>query len=62
MDLNFKELLLRAQAWDQRAQEKLLLLYQPLLMKESVVNGLFDEDVYQELCVTLLTCIRRFQI
>lgn len=37
-------------------------LYQPLLMKESVVNGLFDEDVYQELCVTLLTCIRRFQI
>ena len=60
--MNFKELLLRAQAGDQRAQEKLLLLYQPLLMKESMVNGLFDEDVYQELCVTLLTCIRRFQI
>ena len=62
MGLNFKELLLRAQAGDQRAQEKLLSLYQPLLMKESVVNGLFDEDVYQELCVTLLTCIWRFQI
>ena len=60
--MSFKELLLRAQAGDQRAQEKLLSLYQPLLMKESVVNGLFDEDVYQELCVTLLTCIRRFQI
>ena len=60
--MNFEELLLRAQAGDQRAQEELLLLYQPLLMKESVVNGLFDEDVYQELCVTLLTCIRRFQI
>ena len=49
MGLNFKELLLRAQAGDQRAQEKLLSLYQPLLMKESVVNGFFDEDVYQEL-------------
>ena len=60
--MNFKELLLRAQAEDQQAKEKLLSLYQPLLMKESVVNGLFDEDVYQELCVTLLTCIRRFQI
>lgn len=60
--MNFKELLLRAQAGDQRAQEKLLLLYQPLLMKESVVNGLFDEDVYQELCVTLLTCIKRFKV
>ena len=62
MGLNFKELMLRAQAGDQRALEKLLSLYQPLLMKESVVNGLFDEDVYQELCVTLLTCIQRFRI
>ena len=60
--MNFKELLLRAQADDQQAKEKLLLLYQPLLMKESVVNGLFDEDVYQELCVTLLTCIKRFKV
>ena len=57
MGLNFKELLLRAQAGDQRAKEKLLSLYQPLLMKESVINGIFDEDVYQELCITLLTCI-----
>ena len=60
--MNFKELLLRAQAEDQQAKEKLLSLYQPLLMKESVINGVFDEDVYQELCITLLTCIRRFRI
>ena len=60
--MNFKELLLRAQAGDQQAKEKLLSLYQPLLMKESMVNGFFDEDVYQELCVTLLTCIQRIQI
>ena len=60
--MNFKELLLRAQAGDQQAQEKLLSLYQPLLMKEAVINGVFDEDVYQELCITLLTCIQRIQI
>lgn len=60
--MNFKELLLRAQADDQQAKEKLLSLYQPLLMKESVINGAFDEDVYQELCITLLTCIQRIQI
>ena len=60
--MNFKELLLRAQAGDQQAKEKLLSLYQPLLMKESVINGAFDEDVYQELCITLLTCIQRIQI
>lgn len=60
--MNFKELLLRAQAGDLQAQEEILLLYQPLLLKESVVNGIFDEDLYQELCITLLTCIKRFQI
>ena len=60
--MNFKELLLRAQADDQQAKEKLLSLYQPLLMKEAVVNGVFDEDVYQELCITLLTCIKRFKV
>ena len=60
--MNFKELLLRAQAEDQQAKEKLLSLYQPLLMKEAVINGVFDEDVYQELCITLLTCIQRIQI
>ena len=60
--MNFKELLLRARAGDQQAKEKLLSLYQPLLMKESVINGVFDEDVYQELCITLLTCIKRFKV
>ena len=60
--MNFKELLLRAQADDQQAKEKLLSLYQPLLMKEAVINGVFDEDVYQELCITLLICIQRIQI
>ena len=60
--MNFKELLLRAQAEDQQAKEKLLSLYQPLLMKESVINGVFNEDVYQELCITLLTCIKRFKV
>ena len=60
--MNFKELLLRAQADDQQAKEKLLSLYQPLLMKEAVINGVFDEDVYQELCITILTCIKRFKV
>ena len=60
--MNFQELLLRAQADDQQAKEKLLSLYQPLLMKEAVINGVFDEDVYQELCITLLTCIKRFKV
>ena len=62
MDLNFKELLIQAQEGNQQVQERILLLYQPLLLKESTVNGTFDEDIYQELCITLLSCIQRFQI
>lgn len=60
--MDFKELLIRAQADDPQAKENLLTLYQPLLMKASVVNGVFDEDIYQELCVTLLKCIKLFRI
>ena len=60
--MDFKELLIRAQAEDQQAKEKIIALYQPLLTRESVVNGTFDEDLYQELCVTLLNCIKRFKI
>ena len=62
MPMDFKELLIRAQGGDQRAKEAILSLYQPLLLKESMVYGFFDEDVYQELCITLLTCIQRFRI
>ncbi len=47
MHMDFKELLLRAQGGNPRAKEEILSLYQPLLLKESMVHGFFDEDVYQ---------------
>ena len=58
----FKELLGRAKSGDQASAVELLVMYRPLLMKESVVEGTFDEDLYQELCLTLLDCIRKFNI
>lgn len=60
--MSFKELLSRAKDGDQQAKEAMLERYKSLLMKESIINGVFDEDLYQELCVTLLDCIRKFQI
>jgi len=39
-----------------------LARYRPLLVKESICNGFFDEDLYQELCITLVNCIRNFRI
>ena len=58
--MTFKELLIRARSGDKSAIENLLLMYQPLLLKESIVDGVLDEDLYQELCITFLQCIRKF--
>ena len=60
--MDFKELMIRAKSGENSAQEELLKMYQPLLFKESVVNGVFDEDLYQELCYRFIRCIDKFDI
>ena len=40
----------------------LLSMYRPLLMKEAVIDGTFDEDLYQELCIAFLRCVRNFRM
>lgn len=58
----FKELLIRGKLDDKQAMSELLSMYQPLLMKEAIVEGLFDEDLYQELCIVFLKCVERFRV
>ena len=60
--MNFEELLLQARAGEERAVIGILELYKPLLIKASILNGSFDEDLYQELCITLLKSIKQFRI
>ena len=60
--MTFEQMLRRAKGGDQEASTSILLMYRPLLLKYAVINGRLDEDLYQELCITLLTCIKRFQI
>ena len=60
--MNFKNLLLQAKAGDEKALTELLLIYRPLLLKESIVNGVFDEDLFQELSIVFLKCVRKFRI
>lgn len=60
--MNFKELLIRAKAHDSRAMEMILEMYKPLLLKESIADGVFDEDLYQELCLLLIKCMQQFHI
>ncbi len=59
--MSFKQTFKKAKADDQNAIEELLLMYQPLLLKESIVDNVLDEDLYQELCLVFLRCIRLFE-
>ena len=60
--MNFKDILPQAQAGRETAVEELLTRYRPLLVKESIFDGVFDEELYQELCLILLKCIHTFRI
>lgn len=58
--MNFKQLLLLARSENQDALEKLVLMYDPLLSNAARIDGVFDEDLYQELRIVLLKCIQTF--
>jgi hypothetical protein len=60
--MNFKELLLVAKKNEAHALEELAAMYRPLLIKESIVNGMFDEDLYQEYWLIFLNCLQKFNI
>lgn len=58
--MNFSELLIVAKKGNEDALNQLLEMYRPMLIKSAILNGHFDEDLYQELCITLLHCIAKF--
>ena len=60
--LNFQELIIRAKRGENSAIAELLEMYRPLLTKESIVEGVLDEDLYQELCYRFIQCIDKFEI
>lgn len=59
---NFKDLLAKAKTGDADSVTELLILYRPLLLKNSILDNRLDEDLYQELCLTFLRCIEKFKI
>jgi DNA-directed RNA polymerase specialized sigma24 family protein len=60
--MNFEDLLRRAKEGDAEAIKEIHLMYRPLLIKNAMEFGVFDEDLYQELCAALMQCIRMFTI
>ena len=60
--MNFECLLLSAKAGNEDAITAILQMYRPLLLKYAIIDGVLDEDLYQELCITLVRAIELFRI
>lgn len=60
--MEFDMLLEEAQKGNLKAQEEIIRMYKPMLIKNSMERNVFDEDLFQELSITLLNCIKKFRI
>ena len=60
--MTFHDILVRAKLENETAKILLLEKYKPMLIKGSIINGRFDEDLYQEQCLVLMKCINQFVI
>ena len=60
--MNFECLLLSAKAGNEDAITAILQMYRPLLLKYAIIYGALDEDLYQELSISLLKAIKLFKI
>lgn len=62
MTANFSNLLHRAKNGDEESFTELLLMYKPLLLRESVAEGIFDEDLYQVQCIVFWRCVKTISV
>ena len=60
--MNFECLLLSAKAGNEDAITAILQMYRPLLLKYAIIDGVLDEDLYQELSIILQKAISLFRI
>lgn len=59
--MSFKDLLTLAKLGDCESMETLLEIYRPLMLKEAIIDGIFDEDLFQELQIVFMHCVKMFR-
>lgn len=59
--LNLKALHIRAKNGNKKDMNDLVKYFEKSMKKRSYVNGKFSEDVFQEMSIKLLKCIRKFE-
>ena len=60
--MSFCDILISAKYGEETAMEVLLNMYKPMLVKYAIINSAFDEDLYQELCIVVVKCVRLYRI
>lgn len=58
--MTFKELIKAAAEGDEKALNTLYRMYQPLIIKMSMLNDEFDEDLHQEQMICFGKCVKTF--
>lgn len=59
--MDFEKMLMQAKAGDEAAIVELLTMYKPLLHRYAYINSAFDEDLYQELSIELVSSLKNFK-
>ena len=59
--MEFEKILFRAQQGETQSIEQIIEVFRPMLIRNALVEGGFDEELYQELIIEVLKCIRYFE-
>lgn len=59
---NFRKTIMLAKLGNQEAMDQLIVMYRGLIVKNSVVNGIYDPDLNQQLYERFLECVKSFRI
>ncbi|MCI8363072.1 MAG: helix-turn-helix domain-containing protein [Clostridia bacterium] len=59
--MEFEEILFRAKHGDKKSVERILEMFRPMLIRNALIKGVFEEDLYQEYVIETLKCIRNFR-
>ena len=59
--MKFRDMLTLAKLGDSNSMELLLEIYRPLMLKEAIIDGMFDEDLFQELQIVFMHCVKVFR-
>ena len=56
--MEFERVLFRDKQGDEKVIEQRLEMFRPMLIRNALIRGVFEEDLYQELAIETLKCIQ----